>query len=101
LTVPAFEAGEVVANELFIKTRRRSSGLILIGRPETAAVRSEEFIDQQKFVLRIEPEFKLGVGQNDSHLGGVRASGFVKREAAFTSAVERYDDWLIITIIIM
>ena len=62
LTVPVFESGEVIANKLFIKTWRGTAGTVLIGRPESAAIWSEQFVDEEKFFFVVEAEFKFGVG---------------------------------------
>jgi len=62
LTVPVFESGEVVANKLFIKTGWGTTRAVLISRPESAAIWSEEFVDKEKFFFVVEAEFKFGVG---------------------------------------
>jgi len=89
LTVPVFESGEVVANKLFIKTGWGTAGTVLIGRPKSAAIWSEQFVDKEKFFFVVEAEFKFGVGQNNTHLGAVDLGGLVKGKATVANFLEK------------
>ena len=89
LTVPVFENGEVVADELFIKTGWGTAGTVLISRPESAAIGSEKLVDKEKFFFVVEAEFKFGISQNNSHLGAVDLGGLVEGKATTANFLEK------------
>src|ERR1039458_5005589 len=70
---------EVVADELFVKTRLRLARCVRVGRPKTRAVRRECFIDEEQlFAIATAIEFR--VGDNDTAPGGVIAGEAVQRQ---------------------
>ena len=89
MTVPVFESGEVVANKLFIKTGWGTAGTVLISRPESAAIWSEEFVDKEKFFFVVEAEFKFGIGQNNSHFGAVDLGSLVEGKATVANVLKK------------
>ena len=62
---------------------------MLAGGPEAAAVWGKEFIDQEEFLLRIEAELKLGIGQDDSDFCGMFSGCLIQREAPVPNLVKK------------
>ena len=89
LTVPVFESGEVVADELFIKTWGGTAWTVVIGRPKSAAVGREKLVDEKEFFFVVEAEFKFGIGQNNSHLGAVDLGSLVEGKATMANFLEK------------
>jgi hypothetical protein len=79
LAVPIFEGEEVIADKLFVEARLGLTGNIGIDRPESAAVGSEEFVDQDDLAVD-SSELELGVCNNNPPACGEGAAFFVKVE---------------------
>src|SRR5581483_2645701 len=69
LLVPA-NLLEVIANVLLIVGFLRLARLILVGRPETGGIRSENFI-RERDAPRRAPELEFGIGDDDTALPGI------------------------------
>ena len=89
LTVPVFESGEVVADELFIKTWGGTAWTVVIGRPKSAAVGREKLVDEKEFFFVVEAEFKFGIGQNNSHFGAVDLGSLVEGKATVANVLKK------------
>lgn len=56
------DGGELTSHVLLVETFLWTSGLIRCGRPESAAVWRQDFVDQYHLIRRrIEPELEFGV----------------------------------------
>ena len=60
----------------------------MVGRPEAAAVRREELVDEEKVAFFVRAELEFGVGQEDAGLFRVLVGSGVKREAAVADLAE-------------
>src|SRR6202161_805244 len=71
---------EVVADKLFIEGGLRAAGSVLVGRPVTGGVGGKDLVGEHDAV-RGDPEFKLGVGQDDAALGRIGGGAIVDVQA--------------------
>src|SRR5207245_3292469 len=67
-------------DELFVETRLAGTGFVLVRGPEARRIRSEHFVNEDQIPF-VEPEFELGVGDDDAALARVLPGGPVNSQA--------------------
>src|SRR5262249_40391166 len=80
LLVPV-ERLEVIAHELLVVGGRGDADAVRIPGPEARGVGREHLVDQDELVLCVQPEFELGVRNDDPARGGVLRGLLVEPDA--------------------
>src|SRR5213596_3716385 len=74
------QARQVVAQRLLVEAWLALARLIAVGRPKPRGIGSEDLVDDDQVAVGRGPELELRVGDDDTALRRVIATGLVQRE---------------------